>query len=171
MGHKLILAIDPGEKNNGMAFFKWDDETRKADLKFMEVFSQEQIFSQLKLIHDIAKVGAPLEIVIENFRVDPNNFANRGYRGKSNLTFQWSEMKTSRIIGAVEFVAHSIEAPLTFQEPGILGMARKWCDLPLPKGHIPDDKSAYIHGVHYMREKNYIRTPDDVTKFGQAVIG
>ena len=98
--------------------------------------------------------------VIENFRMDSH------VRG---AVFQWNELLTSQMIGRVKLCAEWLEAPVFMQEPGpALSMGRKWCPFKLPKGHIPDDKSAFIHGAHFMMSKKLIGSVDQITLFGQA---
>ncbi|GHF92211.1 hypothetical protein [Streptomyces griseosporeus] len=162
-----IISVDPGDVHNGFCYFKHNDETGKADLKIREVLSGKQLSDMLKVIWGMAQVKEPGEneknpfnmfFVVENFRVDTKS------RG---AIFQWKEMLTSEAIGRVKLCAEWAGAPVIMQEPSILPMGRKYSPWPVPKGHIPDDISAFIHGTHFMITKRLIRTTDDITLFGQ----
>lgn len=159
---KWVFAFDPGEKNIGWAMFKYDAEKRKADLRRMTIIRGiESLFPILDTLDGLAS-KLDTTFVIENFRID-----NVARTGRSAMKFQWSEMETIRIIGMVQYLAHRTKSSIVFQEPRILNMGKRWCDFKLPKGHIPDDKSAYIHGAHFMMNAGWIDTVDDILKNGQ----
>lgn len=157
-----IFAFDPGDVNNGFCFFKWDRETKKADLRIKKILSPEELRSFLKVVWGLAESPeTKCVFVIENFRVDTM------VRGAK---FQFSEMLTSRAIGAIEMVANWTNSKVVFQEPGnVLPNARRWYPKKLNR-HIDDDVSAYMHGVHFMMTSNLIRTNDDVLWFGQETL-
>jgi hypothetical protein len=83
--------------------------------------------------------------------------------------YQWSEMQTIRQIGALEYAAFRMNnSPVTFQEPGVvLGAAKRWAPFPWPKGHLPDDKSAYCHLFYWASKRNMVDTTDDILQNGQ----
>jgi hypothetical protein len=165
---KHIISVDPGDVNNGFCYFKYDDNTKKADLKIMEILGAKGLSDLLKVIWGIGQTSPnPLDVpsnpynmffVIENFRMDSH------VRG---AIFQWSELLTSQMIGRVKLCAEWMDAPVFMQEPRILVTGRKYCPFPLPKGHIPDDKSAFIHGAHFMISRKLISTVDQITIRGQ----
>lgn len=178
MSTKHIIAVDPGDVNNGFCYFKYDGESRTADLKIMKVMGARELANILKVIWGIGQAG-PKEpalksngdpkpnpnnmfFVIENFRMDT---VHRG------AVFQWNELLTSQMIGRVKLCAEWMDAPVFMQEPSnVLPMGRKWCPFKLPKGHIPDDKAAFIHGAHFMMDKNLISTVDQIRIFEQEKI-
>jgi hypothetical protein len=144
--------------------------TRTADLKFIRILNTQEVYKTLELAEKMLPEGGTHTFVIENFRADVNNVSGRQGRTKSAGMFQWSEMKTSQLIGTLTYAAYRMnQSPVILQEPGqVLTMGRVWCDLPVPKkGHIPDDKSAYIHGAHYMMNAGLIDSVDDILKNGQ----
>lgn len=171
---KHIISVDPGDVNNGFCYFKYDDETRKADLKIMKICGSKELSDLLKVLWGIGQIKTTddydefkknphnMFFVIENFRVDS---MGRG------AIFQWNQMLTSQMIGRVKLCAEWLDAPVFMQEPAILGQGKRVVTgrVPLPKGngHIRDDVSAFIHGVHFMTSKNLIRTVDDISMFGQ----
>lgn len=162
MEPKFIVSVDPGDVHNGFCFFKYNPETKVADTKIMKVLDARGLSQNLRTLWGLVeKINSEnLFFVVENFRVGTSR----------NAIFQWNEVLTSRNIGKVELVAEWLGAACILQEPSILGMARKWAPFPLPKGHIPDDKSAWLHGVHFMMKMQWITTTDQVLLFGQERI-
>lgn len=171
MSIRHIIAVDPGDVNNGFCYFKHNSETKTADLKIMEVLGAKGLGDVLKTLwhtRENAKPDGPrmnphnMFFVIENFRMDSN------VRG---AVFQWNELLTSQMIGRVRLCAEWLDAQVYMQEPGpVLSMGRKTCSglFKIPKGHIPDDQAAFMHGVHFMTSKKLIRTVNDITMFGQG---
>lgn len=169
MGIKHIIAVDPGDVRNGFCYFKYNTETKMADVRIMDIFTSKQLTENLLTIWGI---GQPREggkkpdltFVVENFRVDSK------VRGKA---FQWNEVLTARNIGKVEMLADWLGAPLVIQEPAnVLGMGRKIVSgiIKVSSGHLRDDHSAFIHGVHYMLNARLINTTDQITMFGQGAL-
>jgi hypothetical protein len=64
-------------------------------------------------------------------------------------------------------MAESIEGYCELQEPSILANATKWGPWNYLPKHIPDEKSAFLHGAHYMMKKRWINTVDDIRMIGQ----
>lgn len=178
----LIVSIDPGEARIGFCLFRYDPDTKKADLRIKEtVNGPDDLYSLLMVAEGNGKNIS--HVVCENYRIHPpkqDNPRSRAPYGRSQHGASisakdfWSEVITIRVIGACEFFAKRIDAVFVIQEPGILAMGRKWCDFPVPKSptaHIKDDVSAYIHGAHFMISQHWIRGVDDISKFGQETIG
>lgn len=171
MPTKHIIAVDPGDVNNGFAYFKYFPESRTADLKIMKICGSKELSTLLKIIWGLGQAKPNEEqktnpynmfFVIENFRMDSH------VRG---AVFQWNELLTSQMIGRVRLCAEWMDAPVFMQEPGnVLPLGRKWCPFKLPKGHIPDDKAAFIHGAHFMMSKNLIADVGQIKLFGQETI-
>ena len=169
-----IIAVDPGDKNNGIAYFTQQGEGVKgtADLKIKYVTDSDGLsdflltiwgISQTKKAPEGVKNPSNMFFVIENFRVD-----TVARTGKNQAMFQWNEMLTSQSIGRVKLLARWINAPVFMQEPSaVWPMARKWCPFPLPKGHPPDDASAFCHGAHFMKQNGLIPNADRITFNGQ----
>jgi hypothetical protein len=159
-----VFAIDPGDKNNGFCYFKYDPETKTADTKIMQVMDQKGVHDMLKIAWGVSQADESPELffVVENFRVDSKS------RG---AIFQWSEMETIRVIGAIELAAKWCNAKFVLQEPGeVWPLARKWA-IPYPfhriNKHPEDEKSAWCHGAKFMMRMRWIDTVDQVTMFGQ----
>jgi hypothetical protein len=151
----------------------WQQEKRKLDLKMCRIIPATDVYAMLELAEKLLKPGQTHEFVIENFRIDDRD-ERRGYPkyGKSRNAgqmYQWSEMQTIRQIGALEYAAFRMNnSPVTFQEPGVvLGAAKRWAPFPWPKGHLPDDKSAYCHLFYWASKRNMVDTTDDILQNGQ----
>ena len=162
--HRHLFSVDPGENNNGFCYFKYNMQEKKADTKIMKVCSREELEDILKVVWGIrqASANASITFVVENFRVDSK---------ARNAIFQWSEMETIRVIGALELAAKWCGANIVLQEPGsVWPLARKWA-IPYPfkriNKHPEDDKSAWCHGAKYMMDKKWINTVDQISMFGQ----
>jgi hypothetical protein len=132
------LAIDPGQ-NTGWATF--NHEGVALGFGILRKSTPE-------LATTFLSTHRPQLIVVENFRV-------RDYKAKA---FTWSDMLTSRIIGAVEGYGALTGTTVVKQEPPAKDIGYMWAGMPKPKGHDPDDQAAYAHGVHYII-KNKIRHP------------
>lgn len=165
MAIKHIFSFDPGDKNNGFCYIKYNSETKTGDTKVLQIVNQKGIHDLLKVAWGVSQTdGAPeLYFVVENFRVDT--------KARNNIMFQWSEMETIRIIGAIELAAKWCNAEFTLQEPGqVWPMARKWA-IPYPfkriNKHPADDQSAWCHGAAFMMNRRWINTVDQITMFGQ----
>lgn len=156
----MLLAWDPGESRVGFAMADYLPEWRQLDMKMCRIVPASEIYSMLELCEKLLKPDQKHVFIIENFRVDSR------VRGAA---FQWSEMQTVRMIGALEYAAYRMNnSPVFLQEPGIvLGQAKRWAPFKWPKGHLPDDKSAYCHLAYHAMKQNLIDTTDDITQNGQ----
>lgn len=182
----MIVTVDPGETNIGFCLFTGDEKkTGKVNLAIKTILhSNEDLFDVLQVAEGMVGEGLKINTVVcENYRIRPPGDGQNQPRGRSTYGRSqygssqaisakdfWSEVKTIRLIGAMQFFAYRVGATFVLQEPGILAMARKWCDFPMNKGHIQDDVSAYCHGAHFMMKSGLIKSVDDIAKFGQEVI-
>lgn len=138
----------------------WIEERRKLDLKICQIVPGDQVYDMLELAETMLQPGQKHTFVIENFRVDSE------VRG---AMFQWSEMETSQMIGALKYAARRMNnSDVVMQEPGVvLGAAKRWAPFKWPKGHLSDDKSAYCHLAYYAFKNYLIDTTDDILVKGQ----
>lgn len=163
----MIVAIDPGSMRTGVAMFTYDEEVKKANLILLKIYEGES--GAEEVVQFVAKPrGVQHTIVIEDFK---HAMATGNFRNKRSAAMAKDEAITHALAKKLKGAAANAGHKLIIQEPRILSMGRKWCDLPVPKtGHIPDDKSAYIHGAHYLMESGKIRTVRDILKYGQEAI-
>lgn len=163
MSVKHLFAFDPGDKRNGFCWFKYDTESKIADLKIMSILDPEELNNMIKVIWGVkvARGDAEIDItlVCENFRVRPEN---------KTAKFGWNELHVIRSIGKVELLASLLDCKLVLQEPSnVLAMGRKWVPFKVAAGHLRDDHAAFIHGAHYMMAMKWFPTVDSITMFGQ----
>lgn len=164
----IVIAIDPGSMRTGVAMLKYSEETKRANLFYLEIIPREDIDDIFALIARTEADAPKHHIVVEDFK---HAMAQGNFRGKKSATMAKDEAETHALAKKIKAAATYAGHTLIIQDPRILSMGRKWCDLPVPKtGHIPDDKSAYIHGAHYLMESGRIKTVDDINKFGQEKV-
>lgn len=156
----MILTWDPGDVRVGFAMASHLQDQGKLDLKICRIISADDVYDMLGLAESLLQPGQTHTFVIENFRVDSK------VRG---AVFQWSDMATSRMIGALQYAAYRMNnSKVVMQEPGVvLGAAKRWAPFNWPKGHLPDDKSAYCHLAYYAMKRGLIDTTDDILRNGQ----
>ena len=175
MPYKHVFGIDPGEVNTGFVWIKYDTETKTGDTKIMAIYDVDGLHDILKVVWGLTQVKTtedptkhnPPEIyfAVENFRVN----SSQDVRKKM---WVWDEVKTIRIIGAIELAAKWCGASITLQEPAhVLPMARKWASGQFKMAKHPrDDQSAWCHAVHFMMKRRWIGTADQITMHGQGTL-
>lgn len=163
----MIIAIDPGSVNTGVAMFTLDEANRKANLILKKIHVGDKEHEEL--VQFVAKIREVKHvIVLENFQ---HAMATGNFRGKNTPQMARDEAKTHALTKRFQGAATHGGHKLVIQEPRILAMGRKWCDLKCPKtGHIPDDISAYIHGAYYLMDIKAIDSVRDIHKFGQGTL-
>lgn len=132
-----LWAIDPG-KHCGLSVFDWVSGTHLKSIKLED-------YVLLNMLTQEANIGRIECIVIEDF-------ISRGgiTRGSRN--------EASQIIGAVKLSARGNSISVIRQEPGVRTTAAKWAGVRVPKGHMPDEMSSYLHGVYYLRKQGKFKT-------------
>jgi hypothetical protein len=159
---KHVFGIDPGEVNNGFVYIKYNTETRTGDTKIMDIYTTDGLHDILHTVWGIRQANPDGEMffAVENFRVNSNDDPRK-------KTWFWDEVKTIRIIGAIELAAKWSNAKITLQEPkDVLPMARKWAPFKMAQ-HPKDDQSAWCHAVYWMKRRQWIHNPDQITMKGQ----
>lgn len=130
------LSLDPGN-NTGWATF---DENGNST-GYGSVHDRESVYSTLTAVQAKA-------LIVEDFKLYPWKSTQQA----------WSSLETVRVLGAIEFWAYAKQCPIHFTSPTNLKIGMMWAGLRVPKGHIPDEQSAYAHGVWWL-QKNGIRNP------------
>lgn len=148
----MFISIDPG-KNVGAASFHPDGtdyNKTSMDEKEFRVF--------LRRLVSMAGSQPDLNIVfiMEDFKL----------RFDKAIDQTGSNMPASRIIGAVQMVDEILQrqSSIVLQQPGILHTALKWAGYSKlankPRSyHVPDEISAYSHGVYYLINKGLRKHP------------
>lgn len=122
------VAIDPGDKRIGVAAFAEDGSEI-----YRTILTPEEFMLYLN-----DGYTAPKRFVVESWRMTPGK--TRG----------GSQMLSSQTIGMVKFRAYQLNVPIYYQQPDILQVAAMHEGIKLPKGHCPDDLSAFLHGSHWL---------------------
>lgn len=154
----------------------WLEDKRKLDLKICSIIPATQVYDMLEMAEAMLQPGQKHTFVIENFRVDDRDERHKSgrarYDQKNVSKFQWSDMQTSQMIGALRYAARRMNnSEVVMQEPGVvLGAAKRWAPFKWPKGHLPDDKSAYCHLAYWAMKRGLIDTTDDILKKGQEML-
>jgi hypothetical protein len=121
----MRIGIDPGQTTG---FAICDEDGKLVD------YGSHKKAAFFSFLHSVR----PTMFVVENFKIRPN------------INFTWNEMEVIRIIGAVEFRAHSINAKVVFQEPSIKPIGYKWAGITVPKDHgLSHATDAWAHLTYY----------------------
>lgn len=135
-GEAFYLSVDPGE-TVGWATF---DEQGNG-LKNGTVIGRPALLNLLRAVN-------PTVIICEDFMLYP-------WKSKDQA---FSQFETVKVIGWLEMWAHIKKIVVHLQPSNVLTIALMWSGIKAPKGHLPDEMSAYAHGVYWL-QKNNIRKP------------
>lgn len=138
MDTPTILAIDPG-KRNGWAFMKFGGEIVERKVVPFDDFA-DTLYS--------AELPGLVCVVFEDFRL----FGHRA-NDQSGSSFE-----TVQVIGMLRGMARYRNLRIVAQQPGEYRTGAKYVQYKLGKGHCPDDISAWLHGVVYLKSINQLTT-------------
>lgn len=135
------LAIDPGGTTG------WASFAENGDFISMGKIRGEDDFL------DWLEEQTPKVIIIERYR-------NRG-----GFVNTFSDMPTSRHIGAIERIARKRHWIINRQDPSpclvqglrFLGMYTTYNPPGRPRIHVPDDVSALAHGTYFLRKAGVVK--------------
>lgn len=125
----ILLSVDPGD-NVGYAL--WDGGTC-----YENTTVRRPLFMSMLAEGYFEGVD---KVVAESFRL---------FRGRAQAQ-TGSKMPASLVLGALELWCRQHGIWMEEQHPDILSIASKHANRPLPKGHCPDNLSAYLHGWYYL---------------------
>lgn len=131
----MYIAIDPG-KRVGVAKFNDDGSDGPKVALSLEHFRM--------YLGSLNKEDGIKNFIVEDFRIQKNKA----------LAFVGDDLVAARAIGSIEFVAQMLNVPIVFQGSFLLPTAIKWAGIDLKylkkTNHLPDELSAYAHGIHYL---------------------
>lgn len=137
---RIYISIDPG-KSVGIA--TWDENGNLLGNGKM----QEKDFEAF--LQGLTQKDYPNEIVafiVEEYRI-------YGHKAQAHIG---SKVGTAQCIGKIKMIARMINTPVVEQPATFLKITAKWAGVKLPKGHVPDALSAYLHGYHYLHQQGII---------------
>lgn len=136
----LLLSFDPGKRTGWAAFHYGDNNGCYAK----GIFSYEELTDFVNMLSGQVRIEA---IVVEDYVIRPG-VGNRGHaRGEA-----------MRVIGQLEGMAARLGIKLIKQRPENRLIAAKWAGVTIPKSHMPDDMSAELHGIYYLRQQGKYTT-------------
>lgn len=142
--YAVILSIDPGDTTGVATWTELGECVRTEEMDLDTVLST---LSKLR--------GSGIsKIVYEDFLL---------YQHKAQQQ-TGSRFVASQVIGAIKLSAYMNRITLIRQPAGILRVTGMHARLTLPKGHIPDRMSAYLHGFHYFESLGM--TPTQLRELG-----
>jgi hypothetical protein len=127
-----VWSIDPGER---IGFARWWDDGTFIEKEVLDFQSFLAMLHHRTNDEIMDGDPQPSVIVCEQWAFRP------GQTGRGDT------MVSAQVIGALR--SYFWPGELTFQDSGILRVTAMHCGLKVPKGHIPDEDSAYLHGFHY----------------------
>ena len=139
----MYVAFDPG-KTTGIASFEDDGSDRSKS-----VYTGDNLYVVLALLEKFHASNPIKHFIVEDFKL----------REDKVYDLVGQEGHADRAIGAIEYVAWQLKVPITFQSSSILKTALKWARIKPRAGHLPDELSAYAHGVHWLIVNNIRRNP------------
>ena len=135
---KYILAVDPG-KRNGIALF---EDVKDGALSINCIMTVDQLIEYVNNDDFDSRLSA---IVVEDYIIGPKG--NQGSRGEA-----------IQVIGILRAFAAKLRIPFIRQPPEKRLLAAKWAGEHVRKSHMPDDQSARLHGIYYLRSQGKYTT-------------
>lgn len=130
-----LVSFDPGE-STGVA--EWDE--RGNCTKLVEI-PHTEIGAYLQEL----ETRAPKHIVFEGW----NLWKDRNKTG--------DKQRTVRVIGVIEETARRLGLVPTEQKQSAKDSALPWAGIKKQKGHMPNSRSAYLHGYYWLYNQGKIR--------------
>jgi len=126
----MIVSVDPGD-SVGVAL--WSEQGA-----ILENWKVDRGGFSYWLRHEKRPIS---RIIAEDFHLDHRAGKQTG-----------SNVPAALVLGGIEMYAAIHDIPITRQENRILRITAMHANVMLPKGHIPDDVAAFLHGFRYFIE-------------------
>lgn len=139
---KCIIAVDPG-KSTGIAILKFGGElVRKQIVPFGDIANY---WADLGEEFPIGSIHA---VVCESFRL---------YAHKSRHQ-HGSSMEASQVLGMARGYCSLRRVKFVQQQPECRVLGAKFVQYKLGRSHTPDDISAWLHGIYYLKSIDQLTT-------------
>ena len=141
----MYLSIDPGDERSGWARFDATGTSTGHGI----LYGKESLYN---LLFEEGEKNPLISLMIcEDYKLF--DFAAKAQ--------SWSKLSTVRLIGSIEYWCHYNGVELVLDPPVNLIMGAMYSGMKKPKGHCPDDLSAYFHGVYVLQQRG-IRKPQQM---------
>lgn len=128
----MYLAIDPGGKRTGWAYFDHDGRPISDGIVDTE--------NDFRRLTSLLQNMAPAVIIVEKFQLFP----------WKSMVLGWSQMRQSKVIGALELWCELKGTTLIEQPSSVMSMGFQYQGKKMPKSHPKDNDAARAHGVYYL---------------------
>lgn len=160
------LSIDPGANIGWALFSVAGEEMARGVMDFIEfshslhykpTIDPEVLFFTVRGTSLPRSVYPVTKLIYESFFLDPG-VPQGGSTGP-----------TQEVIGVLKYLCLQSGIEVYEQRSAILPVAMKHCGYEPPvtrngnKKHLPDDDSAWLHGMEHFISKGIIRPPNDVS--------
>lgn len=135
------VSFDPGAKRTGVAL--WDEN---GTCTFNTSLQQHELDIYLEHLRTQSTLK---KIIIEEYRVY-SQYARKHIGSK---------VETVQVIGQIKALGRFLKIPVIEQPATVLRIAAMQARVTLPKGHIPDKTSAYLHGYFYLLHHEKVIKP------------
>lgn len=130
-----ILFADPG-KRTGIALI--NDELN-GTIVVNKIMLFDELVDWAETLDNLSVVG------FEDYIIGPKG--NQGSRGDA-----------IQVIGYLKSFARRRNVKVVAQAPEKRLIAAKWAGERIPRGHMPDDQSARLHAIFYLRQQGKFTT-------------
>ena len=138
---KYILSVDPG-KRNGVCIV---EDRLGGQIVLNEIMHIDAMIAFLNSDWEPEGFKTLSVIVVEDYII--NGSKNNGSRGEA-----------IQVIGILRALAARLSIPFVRQPPEKRLLAAKWAGETVRKGHMPDDQSARLHAIFYLRQHGKFTT-------------
>lgn len=109
------------------------------------VFNEEQLDKYLDYLTNTHKESKIEHIIIEEYRIFNDKFNHQG-----------DKVYTAQVIGMLKRFARTLNIPYTEQPARVRSVSALWSGAKVPRGHMPDWMSAYLHGYYWLHKNGFI---------------
>jgi len=141
-----LLAIDPGKRIGWCLFTSSGDEVHRGVTDWDNLFLCLQNWDDELVFLQGRSTWKLNQLVVED------------YIGRPGAKNGGQHFDASEVIGALRLLSEGTSCPLIRQRAvDVLKVAALHAGYKLPKGHLPDQDSAYLHGYYRLEQLGILR--------------